>query len=234
MLSSFSSAPARTDLIRTPTEVFVQRDCFCFMQRNINGIINTEGKVKPKNNVRDVPAGCMKKNTASAKTVCVSDTKSQPHFRYAESQSAFEHVKNNNVICFFKYPETIAKIPEKRVDEDNANLSASSMAVPSHEIIDDKEVDSVEDTEEAVEEMGEGSDDGSGFFRVYQNRFDEEENGGFSQKAQRYGAARQDVKIAAAAEHRYDLATPTMGRAENKSYAAEKLIKALHAGLFFI
>ncbi|MGP3591546.1 hypothetical protein [Vagococcus sp. WN89Y] len=200
------------------------------MQRNINGVINTTGKIKSKNHSPDVPDGCMKKNTASAKTTGTGFIKPEHRHVHEDSPGIFTNFKNQSKICFYKCTETVVKQPEKMIDQDDAKLYASSQEFTPHEIVDDKDdVEPVEDSEDAVEEMGEGSDDGSGFFLGYQNRVCNEKDERVGQKTQRHDPPRQGGKVAVPAECRSELAAPAVGSAENKPQYQEKLkFKALY------
>lgn len=189
MLSSFSSVPGRIDIIRTPTEVYVQRDCFCLLQMHIKEVNNSQGKIKAKSNSRDVPDGCMKKNTVSAKkTIVVSDNKHQNHHNLAEKltdpQAKLPPSMSGNQACYYHCLHTLAKLPDRAVEEDDKKLYVSANGLPQPEIVDAKDIDSVEDTQEEVEEIEEGSDDGSSFFRAGKSLFNEKEIDGYFKKAE--------------------------------------------------
>lgn len=255
MLPSSGNVPARTDLVRSPTDVFLERDCFCLIQIHINGVFNSAGKIKSICNIQQVPPGCMKNNMVSARAVDTTDSASAvdahdlaKNLDARDNTLPIRHnpVENPNPValikdeyrpCFFKCHDKFAKMPERVAQFDDEKLYVTAKGVKRHEIVDHNEIESIENTEEVVEEMEEGSDDESGFFPGSQDRFCIEENDRFGKKTPRPGAARQSFKVAVPAEFNDDLATPATGPYEIKRKYQEKLIKlmmkALHAGLLF-
>lgn len=242
MLASSSNAHSRIDLIRTPTEVYLQRDCFCFLQMNINGVNNSQGKIKATLPPRDVPDGCMKKNTVSAKAAAVENAnKHEGRHNLADKatdpQFELTHFMVDNRPSYYNCNYTVAKIPDRAVPQDDAKLYVASKGLPQPEIVDDKDIDSVEDTQEAVEEMEEGSDDGSSFFLASQGGLYCEENDGSVEKTQRR-AARQVRKSSGAPEFGDELAATTTRLFQDKSKQyQEKLnrlcFEALHVQGFY-